>query len=527
MGKFMIFNRTRGLLTTALIGALCVPGAYAQKAADGAARTQGFNTHIPRDVLTPDTVQTRIGRLNFVDGVPTKDAARLAFDNLDFLRGVEVFLNLMPAASIEAIRRGSVELGATKSNQATIYDQLADSNPLLLTANTDTVYAFAVLDLETDGPTVVEVPPGSGPGTVNDAFFRFVVDMGVPGPDRGKGGKYLIVPADYTGSLPKDAKDGGDYYIARSPSYVNIVVLRGFLVDGKPDAASKMFREGFKVYSLSKADKPPKMEFIDASKQAYNTVHANNFEFFRELDHVFQKEPVDFIDPELRGLVASIGIRKGRAFAPDERMTKILTDAVAVGNATARAISFRNRDPRSPLYPNSEWRSGFIGDDYRWLGGDGSSGRDLDARTSFFYVATVNTPAMAAKLVGKGSQYAVSSADTTGEPFDGAKNYRLNVPKDVPAKDFWSVVIYDPQTRSELQTSQPFPSKNNKRDQLIANADGSVDLFFGPKPPEGKEANWTQTVPGKGWFTIFRLYGPLDAWFDKTWKPGEIEEIKK
>jgi len=295
-----------------------------------------------------------------------------------------VFLNLVPAASIEAIRRGSVALGATKSNQATVYDQLADSNPLLLTANTDTVYAFAVLDLETDGPTVVEVPPGSGPGTVNDAFFRFVVDMGAPGPDRGKGGKYLIVPAAYEGSLPKDVKDGGGYHIARSPSYVNIVVLRGFLVDGKPDAASKMFREGLKIYSLSKAKNPPKMEFISASKQAFNTVHANNFEFYNELDHMFQKEPIDFIDPELRGLAAAIGIRKGKKFAPDERMTKILTDAVAVGNATARSINFRNRDPRSPLYPNSQWRIGFIGGDYRWLGGDGLSGRDLDARTSFF-----------------------------------------------------------------------------------------------------------------------------------------------
>ena len=129
-------------------------------------------------------------------------------------------------------------------------------------------------------------------------------------------------------------------------------------------------------------------------------------------------------------------------------------------------------------------------------------------------------------MCDKGSQYAFSTADSAGRPFDGAKNYRLNIPKNVPAKDFWSVVLYDPQTRSELQTSQPFPSRNNKRDQLIANADGSIDLYFGPRAPAGKEANWIQTVPGKGWFTILRLYGPLDPWFDKTWKPGEIEVVK-
>ena len=187
---------------------------------------------------------------------------------------------------------------------------------------------------------------------------------------------------------------------------------------------------------------------------------------------------------------------------------------------------FRNRDPRAPLYPNSQWKAAFIGDDYRWLDGDGMSGRNLDARAAFFYVATVNTPAMAAKLVGAGSQYAVNYADSSGNPLDGAKTYRMNLPANVPAKDFWSVVLYDPQTRSELQTSQPFPSKNNKRDKLITNADGSVDLYFGPKPPAGRDANWIETVPGKGWFTLLRLYGPLDPWFNKTWRPGEIELVK-
>ncbi len=522
----MTFTVKQDFLGAVLATTLCLTSAYAQKAPAPAPPTPGFNTYIPQDVQTPNSVPTRIGTLNFVDGVPTPETARLVYDNLDFLRGVEVFLNLMPAASVEAIRRGAVSLGATKSNHVTLTDQLLDSHPLLLTGNTDTVYAISMLDLEADGPTVVEVPRGTGPGTVDDAYFRFVVDMGAPGPDRGKGGKYLIVPPGYKGPLPKDVKAGGKYYIARSPSYVNLLVLRGFLVDGKPDAASKMFREGLKIYPLSKANNPPKMEYFNFSKLAFNTVHANNFEFFKEIEHVIQKEHIDFLDPELRGLAAAIGLRKGTKFAPDERMTKILTDAVAVGNATARAIAFRNRDLRAPLYPNSQWKAAFIGGDYRWLGGDGLAGRDLDARTAYFYAATVNTPAMAAKIVGAGSQYAVNYADSSGAPFDGAKNYRMNVPANAPAKDFWSVVLYDPQTRSELQTSQPFPSRNNKRDKLITNADGSVDLYFGPKAPAGKEANWVATVPGKGWFTILRLYGPLDAWFDKTWRPGEIDEVK-
>ncbi len=511
------------LLATAAI----VAGLAMAMAAHAQTPTPGYNNEIPEQILTPDSVETRLGTLNFVDGVPTEETTTLVYDNLDFLRGVEVFLNFIPAASVEAIRLGNAEMGATKSNQVVIMDELMDSSPLFLTGNTDTVYASAMLDLEVDGPTVVEIPPGSGPGTVNDAFFRFVVDMGGPGPDQGKGGKYLIVPPGYTGELPKDVKDGGEYFVAHSPSYSNWLILRGFLVAGKPDAASKMFREGLRIYPLASAASPPTMEFINGSTVPFNTIHANNFEFFAEIDHVIQKEPVDFIDPELRGLAASIGLRKGTPFAPDARMTAILTDAVAVGNATARATSFRNRDDRNALYPDSQWKTLFGGADYQFLDDDGTGGRNLDARTMFYYGYTVNTPAMVAKLVGRGSQYAVSFADSSGTPFDGAKNYRLNVPADAPAKDFWSVVLYDPQTRSQLQTGQPFPSKNNKRNaDMIVNTDGSVDLYFGPEAPQGKEANWIESVPGKGWFPVFRLYGPLEPWFDRTWKPGEIERVE-
>src|SRR6516225_6996845 len=398
------------LTATALAGVALPDLANAQVPKPGADPTPGFNNKIPDKIMTPDKVETRIGTLNFVDGVPTAETAQKVYDHLDFLRGVEVFLNFIPAASLESVRLGHVEMNASKSNQAIIFDQLMDYNPLFLTGNTDTVYCIVILDLETDGPTVVELPAESGPGTVNDALFRFVIDMGPTGPDKGKGGKYLIVPPGYTGVLPKTG-----YFVAHSPSYVNWLILRGFLVDGSPDAAAKMFRNGLKVYPLSRAKNPPKMEFTNGSRVPFNTVHANDFEFYAELDHVFQKEPIDLFDPELRGLAA----------------------------ATSRAIAFRSRDPRSPIYPNSQWRTLFIGGDHRWLDGDGLSGRNQDAQTNYFYMATVNTPAMVASAPGQGSQYALNYADRSGNPFDGAKNYRLNIPANVPAKDFWSVVLYD------------------------------------------------------------------------------------
>jgi len=509
----MVDKKTGTVANLGLTLAICITSAWAQN-------TPGYNHQIPPQILTPDSVETRIGTLKFFDGFPDKDTAQKAYDNLDFMRGVETFLNFIPAASIEGMRLGMVEMGATKSNQGVLLEQLLDSSPLFLTGNTDTVYASVILDLEKDGPTVVEIPPASGPGTVNDAFFRFVVDMGAPGPDKGKGGKYLILPPDYKGNVPEG------YFVARSTSYVNWLILRGFLVDGKPDAAAKSFRENLKVYPLALANNPPAMQFIDGSEKPFNTIHANNFMFYEELATVIAREPIDFLDPELRGLAASIGIRKDKPFAPDVRMKAILTDAVAVGNATARAIAFQTRDAEAYYYEKSRWKAAFVGGDYKWLIDGGIGGRNLDARTLFFYQATVNTPAMVLKIPGVGSQYAYTEQDADGNYLDGAKNYRLHIPANVPAKDFWSVVVYDPQTRSELQTSQPFPSKNNKRNPLVANADGSFDLYFGPKAPQGKDANWIQSVPGKGWYTILRLYGPLEPWFDKTWRPGEIELVK-
>lgn len=497
--------------------------------------TPGFNNTIPPSIMTPDKVETRIGTLDFFDGMPSRDTVQKVYDNLDFMRGVEVFLNFIPATSVEGVRRGMQELGATVSNQCVIMDKLMDSDPLFLTGNTDTVYASIVLDLEKDGATVVEIPPKCGPGTVNDAYFRFVTDMGIPGPDKGKGGIYVILPPDYKGDL--DPPEGGmeaemkisgknkKVFVSKSPSFTNWLILRGFLVDGKPDIANRMFKSGLKVYSLSKAANPPVMEFISGSDKVFNTIHGNNYDFYEELNHVIQKEPIGLFDPEIRGLAAAIGIQKGKEFSPDERIKNILTEAVAVGNATARAMMFDSREPNTYKYENSYWFTPFIGGSHKWLKNEGRGGRYLDARTLFFYGATVNTPAMTVKMVGKGSQYAYNARDNKGNYLDGSKTYRLNIPANVPAKDFWSVVAYDPQTRSQLQTGQEFPSRNNKRDNLSENIDGSVDLYFGPETPVGKESNWIETVPGKGWMVLIRLYGPLDAWFDKTWQPGEFERV--
>jgi hypothetical protein len=514
----------RWLIPTTLCLTMATAGCSLTSATSGGkteGATPGFNNKIPSSILTPDRVDTSIGTLNFFDGMPDDETVQRTYDNLDRMRGVEAFLNFVPMASLEGLRRGQASLGLTEPNQVLLFSNLMDSNSLFLTGNTDTVYASAMLDLRKHGPIVVEVPPGAGPGTVNDAFFRFVIDMGKPGPDRGQGGKYLILPPDFEGEAPEG------YFVGRSSTWQNWLILRGLLVGGETGPPDAMWRNGLAVYPLSRADDPPKMEFVDGSGKEFNTIHANDFTFFEEIDEVIQREPIDAVDPEIRGDLASIGIQKGQKFAPDQRTKALLTDAVAIGNATARSLSFRPRSESIRIFgPDSAWYTAFDGGSYEWLIDDGKGGRNKDARTLFFYLATVNTPAMVLAIPGVGSQYALASTDSEGRYLDGSKNYKLVIPADVPARDFWSVVAYDPQTRSMIQTDQPYPSKNSERNRdLVQNADGTTTLWFGPKAPSGHETNWIQTVPGKGWFVLLRLYGPLQPWFDRTWKPGEFERL--
>jgi hypothetical protein len=223
------------------------------------------------------------------------------------------------------------------------------------------------------------------------------------------------------------------------------------------------------------------------------------------------------LDPETLGVLASIGIEKGKPFAPDERMKKIRTDSAAVGNATARAILFKTRMKDAYFYPNSAWCTPFIGGSYEFLAQPGV--RNLDARTMFLYCATGVTPAMAMKIVGVGSQYAAAFTDSEGKPLDGSKTYKIHLPLNMPVKTFWSFVVYDNQTRSELQTDEQFPSIGSQKQGLVINPDTSVDVYFGPTVPACHEANWVQTVPGKGWNVLLRLYGPEQAWFNKTCNP--------
>jgi hypothetical protein len=432
-----------------------------------------------------------------------------------------------------------------------------DSNSLFLTPNADTVYYFGWIDL-TGGPVVIEQAPNAL-GTINDMWFSWIIDIGRPGPDRGLGGKYLIVGPGYDGTLPE-----GGYFVAHSKTNKVLYAVRAFIANGNdPKPAVENIKKNLKIYSyapgsygtsiaealkgkvrLAAEPKIPEMKFIEASGKAFNTIPPSDYGFFEMINENVQTEPATSYDIELAGQLAAIGIVKGKEFKPDDRMKKILSDAAAVGNAAGRTLNWRYKQghPDWAYYPGSNW--GMM----LWQGGaffetpppvfengmfkpfPPTGARTLDSRTAFYYAYTLDSPAMIMRVPEIGSQYLVSFLDAENNIFEGAKTYKVTLPKDIPAHAFWSLTLYDNQTRSMLQTPQKYPRAGSQSYPTPAaepNADGSTTIYFGPKQPDGvKRGNWIQTDPKKGWFTILRLYNPLPAFFDKSWRVSEVESVK-
>ncbi len=466
------------------------------------------STSEPHGWLNTETLHTPFGDFEFKNGYPAGDTEERLRKLQTLNRAIEVYLTqLMPVSEI-ALREGMRAFGATKPTQVVLWEDLMDAKTVLLTANTETVYGLSHLALRSDGPTVVEAPPHML-GFLQDGLQRYLADIGPLGPDKGNGGKFLVLPPGFKDDVPEG------YFVVRSPTYSVTFAVRGFQVDGKTDQAVKLMK-GIRVYPLAKAPSPPPMEFLNGSGKDIDTLFPDNLRFFELLAMLVDEEPLESFGALERSMMQAIGIEKGKPFKPDDATKALLSDAARLGGAMARANTYGSTTAGF-YYPDRKWQGIQEGMTYTFAR-DGAP--QIDARNNIYYMAAGNSPAMMEKNVGQGSQYLWTYRDRDGNYLDGARNYRLHIEPQIPAKNFWSVVVYDALSRSELQNGQALPSVSVYSKPQI-NADGSVDIFFGPDEPKGK-GNWIRTVPGKGWFPIFRFYGPTQEYFDKTWKLEDI-----
>ena len=513
-------------------------------------------SEVSESLVTPDVVETRLGALSFRDGAPSAETVESIRDHLAHVRALDGYITGHRGASVAAIQKGLRSVGVD-DNDVIIFSELMDSESLFLTGNADTVYYISFIDL-TDGPMVVETPPDAL-GVFDDMWFRHVIDFGRPGPDRGAGGRFLFTPAGYDGPLP----DSG-FHVAEVRTSRVLMLGRSFLANNNDPAPTvAMIKDRLRIYpyvpggygssiaTLLKGEVPagpaqseaPPVRFVEGSGLAFNTVPPNDHTYFELVNDLVQQEQPGALPAEALGSLAAVGIVHGAPFAPDERMQGILADAAAVGTAAGRTLNFRSSGEGEQdwaFYPGSNWVNPLFLGGYSFdtpppeVTPDGIEPyplvghKHVDARFSFFFIATGITPAMCMRLTGVGSQYLLGMLDSESNYFEGSRTYKCTLPAGIPQANFWSMTVYDNQTRSMLKTEQRYPragSQDYPTPAAVPNDDGTTDIYFGPEAPAGRESNWIQTIPGRGWFAILRLYSPLQPFFDKTWRAGEIEPI--
>lgn len=471
-------------------------------AEDSPAKIQGW--------LDTETVRTREGKFEFRHGNPTPDSTRALLELRTYHRALEVFMTHGPAVSMVRMREGFANAGSTNPRQVLLFEQNLDSVPLLLTGDPTLLFGGAFLDLALDGPTVLEVPAGLEV-TLNDMWMRWVLDIGPDGPDQGKGGRFLILPQDYEGDMP------GDYDVALSPTYGLLMIMTIDPSNNRQRALEVM--KQLRIYPLLKVQEPPRMQFVNASGTYFNTVPPDNFAYFPRLSQLIHAEPAHAISPMERFHLATLGIEKSRPFMPDESMRSLLDEAARLGAAMVRASAFNALDETHKAYKIRNWVDPIPGGSHQF---SPNGHLDLDLRAAYSFLATLTSPVRFPRQPGRGTAWIRCHVDGRGELLHGGESYLLKLPGGIPARRAWSVAVYDPVSRSLLKNGSPASWLGSQSDPYV-NPDGSIDIYFGPKPPVGRVRNWIPTDPEKAWFAVLRLQGPEAPFFNQTWLPGNIE----
>ena len=457
-----------------------------------------------------ESVQTRIGELSFDVGYPTAETSKRLYDELDFQRATQAYIWGLPAVGFHALHRAHLDSFNAPDGSVVLYQTL-DDKAGMLTPNITTLYAFSFWDLAANGPLVVEVPAGLTAGGVLDIWQRPMTDMGQTGPDQGQGAKYLILPPG-----AQDINPAG-YIVVHSPTNQIWFGSRG--LDPDKALAEATIRQ-HRIYAWADRDAPPETAFIPVAGRKWQSAQPTDIKYWQYLSDLFANEPIEDRDRMMFAMLRPLGLVPGQPFAPDERQSAILTDAAQMGDFMARTIAYGKRFEGGTVYDGKHWEYANLVE----LDQEASDYTQVDERGSWFYEAIGNSAGMQGRILGFGQVYLETSKDSAGNWLDGGETYRMRVEPNPPVRQFWSVTLYDNLSRGPVITAAGSADLSSRKPDLVTNADGSVDVYFGPERPEGA-TNFIQTNPGQGWFPYFRLYGPTEGYFDKTWQLNDIEKL--
>lgn len=471
-------------------------------------------------------VQTRLGALAFDHGLPTPETRQKLYDELDFQRAVQAVLWAEPAINNALFQRGMAKVGVPNLG-AMVYNARMQPGQETLTPNQSVVYLYDSINLKDTGPVVHTVPAGPINAGFFDMWMRPAYDFGTVGPNKGKGDRILIVPPGNKGDIP----DG--YQVVRPLTNQIFSITRLSVNDAMtPEQATALFKK-VQTYRLAEAASPPAKSLVlmgdpKAGGKDFRMNRPSGLAYWQLLHDIIDGETIEARDRIMLGTISEIGIARGKPFAPDARLQKLLVDGETVGKLTMINEAFSPRaipdGLTKDLYPGTRWENIQL---LPSMTQEGPSFDYVTGRMVAFYQANGAQFAWNPRDFppGFGQKYAAAYQDKNGDWLKGETSYRLRVPPNVPVADFWALTVYDVETRALIETAQHRAEINPDVNKLKANADGSIDLHFGPKPPAGMETNWVQTTPGRAWFPYFRWYGPTAAYYDKSWSLPDFEQL--
>ncbi|AZQ62542.1 DUF1254 domain-containing protein [Flammeovirga pectinis] len=447
------------------------------------------------------------------NGVPTKQESNALYDQMDLQRATQLYLWAIPTIGEKGWENANIDAGASNDGQFVLYTG-REGVAGILTPNQTVQYVIAFYDFNKLGPAVWEIPKGKTAGYVADAWQRPIIDCGITGNDKGQGTKLLVIGPGQ--DVPSDTKG---YTVVHCPTSIVWFGTRNMEVDQKE---RRRVNNEFTAYPLDQPNLKGR-PMLEKKGDAFIQAQPHGMLFWENLNEVIQREVVQERDRFFLAMLKNLGIEKGKPFLPNERQKRILIEGEKLGYQMAINNSFRKRVEKGIWWddPSNNWRVALVNNANQKT----EYYDQLDERASWFHEAIGSTNAMVCSKPGPGSVYVGQYYDENNKGFDGGGNYILHIPKDVPASQFWSVCIYESHNRILIPNGTD-KSEVNSSNNLVQNKDGSFDVFIGPNCPKGMEKNWVKTLEGQNWFTYFRIYGPQQAWFDKTWKLDNIKENK-